>query len=69
MRRITESQLRTIIREELQNQTEQSFDIDELVSDITAGIYGDDRMDRHTLNAALLALDTLVAEIKRLKGI
>ena len=75
--KLTESQLRSIIRKELQEmktflpqqiqQKKQPIDIEELVADISAGIYGDDRMSKSVLDAALLALDTLVEEIKRLQ--
>ena len=44
------------------------IDIDDLASDIATGIYGDDRMSASDLNAALVALDALVAEVERLRA-
>ena len=45
-----------------------NFDIEDLASDITTGIYGDDRMSVATLNAAVAALAALVAEVERLRA-
>jgi hypothetical protein len=46
----------------------ETIDIDDLADAISAGIYGDDRMSRSTLNAATAALSQLVAEVERLRG-
>ncbi len=45
----------------------ETIDIDDLADAISAGIYGDDRMSRSTLNAATAALSQLVAEVERLR--
>jgi hypothetical protein len=44
-----------------------TIDVDDLASEISAGIYGDDRMGVATLNAAVAALSALVAEVERLR--
>jgi hypothetical protein len=45
-----------------------TVDVDDLASEISAGIYGDDRMSVATLNAAVAALSALVAEVERLRA-
>ena len=45
----------------------ETIDIDNLVSAISAGIYGDDRMSWSTIEAATTALSQLVEEVERLR--
>ena len=46
-----------------------SIDVDDLVANISTGIYGDDRMTWSTIEAATTALSQLVAEVERLRGV
>lgn len=45
-----------------------TIDVDDLVAQISAGIYGDDRMTWDTIEAATTALSQLVTEVERLRG-
>ena len=45
-----------------------TIDVDDLVAQISAGIYGDDRMTWDIIEAATTALSQLVAEVERLRG-